>query len=116
MNSGPQISSNVGRLDRLHVSQNSPCHRPNPVHSARPRLDFLFIDFPSGVSLNGPSCSINVANVTSLAPARGFPPSAQRLFSIADSVEIIFPPDLKSDQNGNRINLFTSLPPVFQLQ
>jgi hypothetical protein len=56
----------------------------------------MFIGCPSAVSLNGPSCSSNVANVTSIgACTRISSVKLSVIFSIADSVEIIVPPEFE---------------------
>jgi hypothetical protein len=67
MNSGPLISSSVGRLMACTTPQKWPLlppksryHRP-PGHGS----SFIGIGLSSAVSLHGPSCSNNAANVAS---------------------------------------------------
>src|SRR6202048_3054024 len=117
MNSGPQISSKVGRLIACTCPQKCPLPSPKSRYNLPPGQAsiFIFIDCPSGVSLNGPSCSINVANVTSIgACTQSSSVMLSVIFSIADSVEIIVPPEFETTSNLLHL-LFCSLFQLVQL-
>src|SRR5216684_3278976 len=115
--SGPLISSSVGRLIACTCPQKWPLLSPRSRYHLPPGHGSSFIGSGlfSATSLCGPSCSINVANVTSIgACTRISSVMLSVIFSIADSVEIIIPPEFEITSNPLHL-LFGSLFQLLQL-